>query len=77
LEHGPNLLGQQPTIADFSVYHCLWFINNNAAVRSYLQPYPALQSWLDSMKAIGHVTVEDISAQVAINAAKQGKPTAN
>ncbi|MFT6283742.1 MAG: glutathione S-transferase [Arenicella sp.] len=77
LNRGPYLLGHQPTIADFSVYHCLWFINNNAAVRSHLQPYPTLQSWLDSMKAIGHGTVENISGQDAIDLAKQGKRANN
>ena len=71
LDCGPYLLGQQPTIADFSVYHCLWFINNDAAVRSHLQPYPALRSWLDSMKAIGHGTVEEISAQAAFDDANK------
>lgn len=78
LQHGgPYLLGQQATIADFSVYHCLWFINNNAAVRTHLQPYPALQSWLASMTAIGHGTVERISGQDAIDEAKQADRTSN
>jgi hypothetical protein len=59
------------------VYHCLWFINNNAAVRKYLQPYPSLQSWLGSMMAIGHGTVEKISGQDAIDDAKQADRTNN
>ena len=58
---GPYLLGQQPTIADFSVYHCLWFINNNSVVRSHLLLYPALLRWLDSMTAIGHGNAENIT----------------
>ncbi|MFQ3190801.1 MAG: hypothetical protein ACI936_001936, partial [Paraglaciecola sp.] len=40
-------------------------------------PYPTLQSWLDSMKAIGHGTVENISGQDAIDLAKQGKRANN
>jgi glutathione S-transferase len=72
LHGGSYLLGQQPTIADFSVYHCLWFINNNAEVRSHLQPYAALQRWLAKMTAIGHGTVEKISSQDAIDEAKRG-----
>jgi glutathione S-transferase len=35
LDSGPYRLGQQLSIAVFSVYHCLWFINNNAAVCDY------------------------------------------
>jgi len=78
LQHGgPYLLGQQPTIADFSVYHCLWFINNNAAVRAHLQPYPALQSWLTSMIAIGHGTIEKISGQDAIDEARLADKSIN
>jgi glutathione S-transferase len=70
LHSGPFLLGQRPTIADFSVYHCLWFINNNAVVRSHLQPYPTLQNWLASIAAIGHGKVEKISGQDAIDEAR-------
>jgi len=72
LQHsGPYLLGEQITIADFSVYHCLWFINNNEAVREHLQPYPQLLSWIEKMQAIGHGDMERISGQEAIDAAQQ------
>ena len=67
---GPYISGAEPTIADFSVYHNIWFINNNAAVRVHLQPYPALQSWLAAMKEIGHGTIEEISGQAAIDEAR-------
>ncbi|MFT6088020.1 MAG: glutathione S-transferase [Psychromonas sp.] len=76
LHCGPYVLGQQPTIADFSVYHCLWFINNNAAVRTHLLPYPIVQSWLASMIAIGHGTVKKITGQDAIDEARLGNKTA-
>ncbi len=34
LKHaGPYICGKHISIADFSIYHCLWFINNNAGVR--------------------------------------------
>ena len=78
LQHaGPYLFGQRPTIADFSVYHCLWFINNNAVVRAHLQPYPVLLRWLASMAAIGHGTVEKISGQVAIDEARLADKTSS
>jgi glutathione S-transferase len=69
---GPYLMGAQVTIADFSVYHCLWFINNNEAVRNYLQPYPQLQNWLASMAALGHGSSDIIRGQDAIDEARQG-----
>jgi glutathione S-transferase len=77
LDRGPYLLGKQPSIADFSVYHCLWFINNNAAVRAFLKPYPALQKWLATMINIGHGTVSNISGQDAIDEVKLGEPISN
>jgi glutathione S-transferase len=77
LNCGPYLLGQQLTIADFSVYHCLWFINNNAVGRSHLLPYPALLRWLDSMTAIGHGTFENITGQDAIDEARLAEWTSN
>jgi glutathione S-transferase len=67
---GPYISGAEPTIADFSVFHNIWFINNNAAVRVHLQPYPALQNWLTAMKEIGHGTIEEISGQAAIDEAR-------
>jgi glutathione S-transferase len=77
LHGGPHILGQQPSIADFSVYHCLWFINNNAAVRTHLLPFSEVQGWLASMLAIGHGTVEKITGQDAIDEARLGDKTAN
>jgi glutathione S-transferase len=76
-DRGPYLLGKQPSIADFSVYHCLWFINNNTAVRVILQPYPALQKWLATMINIGHGSVSSISGQDAIDEVKLGEPISN
>ncbi|MGH8457254.1 MAG: glutathione S-transferase family protein, partial [Stenotrophobium sp.] len=39
LAAAPFLLGPAPTVADFSVYHLIWFIHSNPGVRAYLDPY--------------------------------------
>ena len=51
---GPWLLGASPSIADFSVGHCLWFIRLAKPVAYLLDDYPAIGPWLDRLLAIGH-----------------------
>lgn len=70
---GPYTCGKQITLADFSIYHCLWFINNNDGVRSLLDGYPAINQWFKSMKAIGHGSQTKIEANVAIDIARSAK----
>ena len=60
------LLGTAPSIADFSLYHCLWFVSNNPANRSLFEPWPAVQAYLDRMQAFGHGNVEEVSAEQAL-----------
>jgi glutathione S-transferase len=45
------LFGQQPTHADFSTYHTLWFIHD-LAESSLLQGHPRLLAWMGRMKAL-------------------------
>ena len=66
---GPYICGDQISIADFSIYHCLWFINNNAGVSPLLKGYPKLHQWFEIIKAIGHGTQTTIDATTAIEIA--------
>jgi glutathione S-transferase len=70
---GPFICGEQITIADFSVYHCLWFINNNAGVKALLDGYQKLNQWFETMNAIGHGSQSTIDALDAINIACSAK----
>jgi hypothetical protein len=72
---GPFVCGEQVTIADFSIYHCLWFINNNPGVSTLLQGYPNLEQWFETMKAIGHGSQTSIDAATAIDIADSAKKT--
>lgn len=65
------LLGAERSIADFSVAHCLWFVRQAGPVAAILQPYAALNAWLDRMLAVGHgsSTPLDSGEAVAIAAA--------
>jgi glutathione S-transferase len=51
---GPWLFGTAPSIADFSVGHCLWFIRLARPVAHLLDDYPPIGPWLDRLCAIGH-----------------------
>ena len=63
---GPWLLGAAPCIADFSVGHCLWFIQRAQPVAYLLDAYPAVAAWLVRLLAMGHHTLERMSSSDAI-----------
>ena len=71
---GPWLFGAAPCIADFSVYHPLWFIRQAPPVAHLLLAYPAVNAWLDRVAALGHASHTDLSSgdAVAIAAAAIG-----
>lgn len=50
----PWLCGDQPSIADFSAYHPLWFITRTGPMADILAPHEALRAWMGRVAAIGH-----------------------
>ena len=70
------LFGDTPSIADFSVYHCLWFVQNNPVNASMITPFAAVSAWLERMRAFGHGAQEDSDAELALAHAKQCDPVA-
>lgn len=70
---GPYVCGKQISIADFSIYHCLWFINNNPGVSALLDGYEKLNQWFETIKAIGHGTQTGIDATAAIEIAQSSE----
>ncbi len=68
------LFGREPSIADFSVYHCLWFLRNNPVNATLLGRYGNVQVWMDRMAAFGHGRVEDSSGEAALAAAREASP---
>jgi hypothetical protein len=54
LEGQPFLLGNQPSVADFSVYHPLWFTHRIVPpVAAILDATPNVLAWMDRMEAFG------------------------
>jgi glutathione S-transferase len=62
--------GSAPSIADFSIYHNLWFLERGGPVAKILQSYPALQAWRASMSAFGHGTPEKLDSAAALAIAR-------
>jgi glutathione S-transferase len=68
------LLGAAPTIADFSVFHPLWFFRRGPAVAPMLDPYPSVKAWMARIDAIGHGKPATISGADALAIARDAKP---
>ena len=68
------LFGPSPSIADFSVYHCLWFVQNNPVNAPQLEPYRNVRAWMARMAAFGHGSVVESSGEAALAAARDAAP---
>jgi glutathione S-transferase len=62
--------GSAPSIADFSIYHCLWFVLRGGPVAKILESFPALQDWRARIAALGHGTCEKLDSGEAITIAR-------
>ncbi len=74
------LLGSAPCVADFSVYHPLWFSRKRVPVMAgILDATPGVLAWMDRMAAIGHGPMEKYSAieSIAACAASTGAAVQN
>jgi glutathione S-transferase len=66
------LVTDAPTIADFAVYHCMWFLNRG--VPELLEPRPGIRAWLERMAAIGHGTPSEVSSSDALEICRGATP---
>jgi glutathione S-transferase len=69
------LMGSAPCVADFAVYHPLWFSRKRVAVMAdILDATPGVLAWMDRMAALGHGSMEKFSATDAIGLAAASTP---
>ncbi len=61
--------GNSASIADFSIYHNLWFVVRGGPVAKILESYPALNAWRERMSAFGHGTHASLDSGAAISIA--------
>ena len=61
------LLGESPCVADFAVYHPLWFTRHRVALMAgILDATPEVLAWMERIAALGHGSSEPLSATEAI-----------
>jgi glutathione S-transferase len=66
--------GAQPSIADFSIYHCLWFVSRGGPVAHILEAHPRIEGWRRRMQSFGHATSERLESGAAIDIARASIP---
>ena len=69
----PWLLGQAASLADFSVYHPLWFLRR-ARLTSLLGSQARLTAWMERVQAVGHGTSELMESAQAVALAASSTP---
>jgi glutathione S-transferase len=66
--------GARPSIADFSIYHCLWFVSRGGPTAQILEPFHQLQAWRERMRGFGHGTHDQLDSGAAIAIAFASTP---
>jgi len=72
--HPAYFCGSAAAIADFSIYHPLWFIHRAGPLGALLDPYPRLTAWYARMSEFGHGPAKPLSSQDALTVARETKP---
>jgi glutathione S-transferase len=67
--------GSRPSIADFSIYHCLWFAALGGPQAAILDPFRQLRAWRERMRTFGHGTHDQLDSGAAISIAGTAVPS--
>jgi glutathione S-transferase len=71
----PWLHGKATSLADFSVYHPLWYIRRQATgVAGILGEHGRVTAWMDRLEALGHGTSEELPSSEAVALAAASTP---
>lgn len=69
------MLGDAPGLPDLLTYYLVWFLRGRwEPAPDFLKQFPALESWEQRVKAIGHGTEIEMSAEDALVIAKSTTP---
>ncbi|AYC31919.1 glutathione S-transferase family protein [Pseudomonas cavernae] len=74
-EEGDFLFGE-PSLADFSLAHCLWFLKATPVTAPLVDAYPAVAAWLGRVLGFGHGSASELAAAEAIAIARAATPAA-
>jgi glutathione S-transferase len=64
--------GAAPSVADFSIYHSLWFTRNIPETATMLNNYPNIIAWMNRIAALGTDLSIKSNSAAALAAAKLG-----
>jgi glutathione S-transferase len=71
----PYVTGAQPGLADFSLYHPLWFLQRNGRrVAACLEPHGPVKAWMERVAAVGHGKRTELHAHEALKTAHDASP---
>lgn len=75
VEEHDFLFGTDPCVADFAVYHPLWFTRHKVPVlASILSATPAVVEWMDRLAACGHGRMEILESWQALRTSLAAQP---
>lgn len=68
------LFGAAPSVADFSVYHMLWFIHAGGGMAEWLAARPRATAWMERMRAFACPAGLPIAPEDALAVAREAEP---
>src|SRR5262245_43994247 len=68
------LLGDRPSLADFSLYHPIFGLRALPATKVVLEPFPSVNEWADRIAGFGHGVYEEMSSAAAVELARAATP---
>lgn len=71
---GSFLFGTVPSIADFAVFHNLWFLKNNPVNAPLLEGFSHIQAWFERIVEMGHGDPKTSDGEAALTAARDAQP---
>ncbi len=66
--------GSALSLADFSVYHCLWFLRNTPEGGKWLDTFDHINAWMKKIAAIGHGQRTELDRDGALAIARAAEP---
>ena len=68
------LLGSAGSIADFSVYHCIWFVRRAGPLAAIVDDFPHVVAWYERMKRLSQPPHSDMTSEAALMHASEEPP---
>jgi glutathione S-transferase len=70
----PFLFGEEPSLADFSAYHPVWFLRAMPPTRDRLDEFRHIGPWAQRVAAVGHGERSECPPEEALRIAKDATP---